>query len=92
MPTFVTTHLAPGLSAEEIAGNAPTVAESVHAQFRHLYVNMFTGQIFTVYEADNAEDVAREFERVGFPYDDVTEVQFSLDAAALQNMVSGQSA
>lgn len=92
MPTFVTTHQAPGLSAEEIAGNAPAVAESVHAQFRHLFVNMFTGQIFTVYDADDAQSVEREFERVGFPYDQVTEVQFSLDAAGLQKIASGQSA
>jgi len=92
MPTFVTTHQAPGLSAEEIAGNAPAVAESVHALFCHLFVNMFTGQIFTVYEADSAQSVEREFERVGFPYDQVTEVQFSLDAAGLQKIAAGQSA
>ena len=92
MPTFVTTHLAPGLSADEISGNAPAVAASVHAQFRHLFVNMFTGQLFTVYEAEDAAALEREFERLGFPYDQVTEVQFALDAEGLSALVASSAA
>ena len=92
MPMFVTTHLAPGLSAAEIAENSPAVAESVHAQFRHLFVNMFTGQLFTVYEAQDAAALEREFERLGFPYDQVTEVQFALDAEGLAAFVASSPA
>lgn len=89
MPTFATIHRAPGLSAEEIAGNAPDVAQSVHATFQNLYVNMFTGFIVTIYEAEDQAALEREFERIGFPWEDVNEIQFSMDAQQLQQMVAG---
>jgi len=92
MPIFVTTHLAPGLSADEVAANAPSVAESVHARFRHLFVNMFTGQLFSVYEAEDEATLEREFERLGFPYDQVTEVQFALDADGLAALLASSPA
>ncbi|ORW41790.1 hypothetical protein AWB90_21235 [Mycobacterium paraense] len=89
MPTFLTTHLAPGLSADEIAGNAPDVAESKYATFQNLYVDMFSGFLVTIYQADSREDLEREFERVGFPFDEIREIQFALDAPGLQAMVGG---
>src|SRR5690242_1280676 len=48
MPTYLTTHLSPGLSADEIAGNAPDVAESKYATFRNLYVNMLSGFLVSI--------------------------------------------
>ncbi|MDL4821800.1 hypothetical protein [Actinomadura opuntiae] len=89
MATFLTTHQAPGLSAEEIVGYAPTVAESVHGQFRHLFVNMFTGAIVTVYDAEDAAALEREFERIGFLYDDITEIHYVLDGEGLSRLAAG---
>ncbi|POM23168.1 hypothetical protein BTM25_43200 [Actinomadura rubteroloni] len=83
MALFVSLHQAPGLSAEEIAGNAPEVAQQVHAKFRKLYVNTDTGFIASVYEADAAADVEREFERVGFPFDSINEIDFTQTAEEL---------
>lgn len=89
MPTFLTTHQSPGLSADEIAGNAPDVAESKYANFQNLYVDMYSGFLVTIYEADSREDLEREFERVGFPFDEIREIQFALDAAGLKAMIEG---
>ena len=87
MPLFVTTHRAPGLSREEFQQNAPDVLESRHAKMLHVYVNMFEGFIVTVYEGDNAGAVEQEFERLGFPFEEVHEVQLSITRDQLQQMV-----
>lgn len=89
MPRFLTTHQAPGLSADEIAGNAPEVAQCVHATFENMHVNMFTGFIVTIYEADDQAALEREFERVGFPWDQIHEIQFSMDSQLLQQTAAG---
>ena len=88
MSTFVSIHQAPGLSPEEIAGYAPQVKEEVHARFQNLYVNMDTGYIVTVYEGDSEADVRDEFDRIGWPVDTITEVQFVLDKAGLDHLGS----
>lgn len=89
MPTYLTTHQSPGLTADEISGNAPDVAESKYATFRNLYVNMYTGFVVSIYEADDQSALEREFERVGFPFDNIHEIHFALDAAGLQAMIQG---
>ncbi len=89
MPTYLTTHQSPGLTADEISGNAPDVAESKYATFRNLYVNMYTGFLVSIYEADDQSALEREFERVGFPFDNIHEIHFALDAAGLQAMIQG---
>jgi hypothetical protein len=88
MALFLSLHQAPGLSPEEIAGYAPDVAKNVHATFRQLYVNTGTGFIVTLYEAGSAAEVEQEFERVGFPFDSINELDFTLSAAELTAQLS----
>jgi len=88
MALFLSLHQAPGLSPEEVAGYAPDVAKGVHATFRQMYANLDTGYIVTVYEADSAAAVEQEFERVGFPFDSINEVDFTLSAAELAEMLA----
>ena len=88
MSLFLSLHQAPGLSPEEIAGYAPDVAKSVHATFRQLYVNTGTGFIVSLYEAENAAEVEQEFERVGFPFDSINEIDFTLSADQLAEMLA----
>jgi hypothetical protein len=85
---FLSLHQAPGLSAEEVAGYGPDVAKGVHATFRHLYANLDTGFIATLYEADSAAAVEQEFERVGFPFDSIHEVDYALSASELTEMLA----
>lgn len=88
MPLFLSLHQAPGLSPEEIAGYGPDVAKGVHATFRQLYVNTDSGFIATLYEADSAASVEQEFERVGFPFDAIHEIDYAMSAAELGEMLS----
>jgi hypothetical protein len=86
MPIFLTTHLAPGLSREEFAQNAKAVLEGRHAQFRHMYANMRSGYITTIYEAADQDALENEFERVGFPWDDIHEIDLEADVAMLRQV------
>ena len=88
MSLFVGLHQAPGLSPEEIAGYGPEVAQGVHATFKQLLVNTTEGFIVTLYEAADRDDVEKEFERVGFPFNSITEIDFTLDAEGLTRLVS----
>ena len=91
MTRFVTIHRAPGLSREELQGNAAPVLEGVHATFEQMWVDMFNGFIVTVYQADSQAALESEFERLGFPWDEVHEVQVHLDHAALEQMVGAKA-
>jgi len=88
MSLFLGLHQAPGLSPEEIAGYGPEVAQGVHATFKQLLVNTTEGFIVTLYEATDRDDVEKEFERVGFPFDSITEIDFTLDAEGLTQLVN----
>jgi len=88
MALFRSLHQAPGLSPEEVAGYGPEVAKGVHATFRQMYANLDTGYIVTLYEADSAAAVEQEFERVGFPFDSINEIDFTLSAAQLAEMLA----
>jgi hypothetical protein len=88
MALFLSLHQAPGLSPEEIAGYGPDVAQGIHATFRQLYVNTDSGFIVSVYEADSAAAVEQEFERVGFPFDSINEIDFTLSADQLTQMLA----
>ena len=91
MTQFVTIHRAPGLSREELQSNAAPVLEAVHATFQQMWVDMFSGFIVTVYEAEDQAALEREFERLGFPWDEVHAVQVHMDHAALQQIVGASA-
>lgn len=91
MTQFVTIHRAPGLSRDELQGNAGPVLEGVHATFQQMWVDMFSGFIVTVYEAEDQASLEREFERLGFPWDEVHAVQVHMDHAALQHMLASNA-
>jgi hypothetical protein len=89
MPQFATIHRAPGLSQEEFMQNAPEVLEGKHATMVCVYANVFEGFIVTIYEADDAASVEKEFERLGFPFDEIHEVQINVSHDQLAQMAGG---
>ena len=91
MTQFVTIHRAPGLSRDELQGNAAPVLEGVHATFQQMWVDMFNGFVVTVYEAEDQAALEREFERLGFPWDEVHAVQVHMDQAALKQIVGASA-
>jgi hypothetical protein len=44
--------------------------------------------IVNLYEGDSEAAVARELERIGFPFDEIKELQFAASAADLRAMIS----
>ena len=89
MPLFASIHRAPGLSQEEFMQNAPDVLEGKHATMVNVFANIFEGFIVTVYDAESADAVVKEFERLGFPHDEVHEVQIAISRDQLAAMVEG---
>ena len=92
VPQFISIHRAPGLSQEEFQQTAPDVLKSTHARSLHTYANMFDGFIVTLYEGDSKDAVIKEFERLGFPFDEVHEIQINMPREALEAMVDGAGA
>ncbi len=89
MPLFASIHRAPGLSQEEFMQNAPDVLEGKHATMVHVFANIFEGFIVTVYDGESADAVVKEFERLGFPHDEVHEVQIAITPRSARGMVEG---
>ncbi len=90
MSQFITIHRAPGLTEEEFAANAPAVLEGKHARFVQSFVNLLEGFIVTVYEADDKDALEREFERLGFPFDEMHEVQLATTRDGLAQLLASQ--
>jgi hypothetical protein len=58
-----------------------------HASIVHTFVNLAHGTIVNIYEGDSEEAVGRELERVGFPYDEIQQIQFEASASDLRSMI-----
>lgn len=86
MPRYLVIHHAPGVSREDFQRNMAEVLEGKHASFAHTYVNLTNGTIVNVYEGESEEAVGRELERVGFPYDEIQQIQFEGSAAELRTL------
>lgn len=86
MPRYIVVHHAPGVTAEDFGKSVPAVLESKHATFVQSYANLVDGLIVNVYEGASEEAVARELERIGFPFDEIKEIQFAASRADLEKM------
>lgn len=87
MPKFLVIHHAPGVTPEQFQENVPDILANRHATFLHCQANMATGTIVNLYEADEAAAVEREMEAIGFPFDEIAEVQFDASAEDLRSML-----
>jgi hypothetical protein len=77
------------VSQEDFQRNIPEVLRGKYATFVQTYVNLAKGTIVNIYDAESAESLAREFERIGFPFDEIQEIQFGASAAELRQMTGG---
>ena len=89
VPRYIVVHHAPGVSPEDFQKSVPAVLEGKFARFVQTYANMADGLIINLYDADSEEAVARELERIGFPFDEIKEQQFAASYADLVKMVGG---
>ncbi|MBL5974941.1 MAG: hypothetical protein D3X82_14555 [Candidatus Leucobacter sulfamidivorax] len=86
MTTFVSVHQAPALDPAEVASYVPDIKQYTHATFQQCFINLDQGYIVTVYEGESEQAVRDEFDRIGWPVDTVTEVQYAMDKATLDAM------
>lgn len=89
MPRYLAIHHAPGVSQEDFQRNIPEVLAGKHATFVQTFVNLARGTIVNIYEAADEQALAREFERIGFPFDEIQEIQFGATAEDLRKMAGG---
>ncbi len=87
MPRYLVIHHAPGVTPEDFGKSVPAVLEGKFATFVQCYANMVDGVIVNLYDGENEQAVSRELERIGFPFDEIKELQFSASADDLRKMV-----
>lgn len=87
MPRYLVIHHAPGVSQEDFQRNIPEVVRGKHATFVQTYVNLSSGTIVNIYDGESPEAVGRELERIGFPYEEIQEVQFGASIDDLRKMI-----
>jgi hypothetical protein len=87
MPRFMTISRAPGILPEQWAETAVDVYAAEHATFKQAYVNLGTGFIFTIYEADTREKLIEQFEELGLPFDEIHEIQLAQSFDEMEQML-----
>ena len=87
MPRYIFVHHAPGVSPEDFQKSVPAVLEGKYATFVQCYANMIDGLIINLYDGDSEQTIARELERIGFPFDEIKPQQFAASAADLKKMI-----
>ena len=87
MAQFITVHRAPGLLQEEWVENAVHVYRAELAAFKQAYVNLGSGFIVTIYEAESEAALIEQFERLGLPFDEIHEIQFSQSFEEMEGML-----
>ncbi len=88
MPQFITIHRAPGLSADMMAQNTPAVLRAELAKFQQIYVNLAAGFIVSLVTADTREQAEEQMEILGFPVDEMHEVQFAQSRAEMEQLTA----
>jgi hypothetical protein len=89
MPRYLVIHHAPGVTAEDFQRSVPAVLEGKFATFVQCYANLVDGVIINLYDGDSEAAVARELERIGFPFDEIKELQFAASAEELRKLGGG---
>jgi hypothetical protein len=84
MPQFMTVHRAPGLKPDEVEQNIPQVLAAKTAVFKQLYVNLGTGFLVSIFEAENKEKLEEQLEMLGFPIDESHEINFAASRLAFR--------
>lgn len=77
MPRYLTLHRAPGLQMDEFRATGADLAEGRYAQQVVTYANLTSGTIVNLFDAESEEDLVKEFERLGLPYEEIHECQLT---------------
>jgi hypothetical protein len=79
MARFVGLHTVPGFSKEMLSQATPALERLDGARFVKAYSSFSEGKIVCEFEAPSKAKVAEVIAALGFPYDDIVEVQAICD-------------
>jgi len=91
MPQFMSTHRAPSLDASVLQQGAAAAYNAKLARFLQIYVNLGDGFMTSIYEAESAEVLQEQFEILGFPFEEMHEIQFAQSRGELEQMLGQAS-
>ena len=77
MSKFMCTHHVPpgAFTRDQICEFAEAAQHDEHVRGYRSFLNLTEGRVICVLEADNADEVAKWFNKMGLPYDDITQVE-----------------
>jgi hypothetical protein len=87
MARFISLHRSPGLSKEDFAQNGAEIVNGKYAQHVVTYINFFDGTIVNLFDAETEDMLVKEFERVGFPFEEIHEVHLTATTDDLRAMI-----
>ena len=79
MARYVGLHTLPGFSREMLSQATPALGRFQNPAFIRAYSSFKEGKVVCEWESGGKEEVAKAYEELGFPYDEIVEVDAICD-------------
>ena len=81
MPRFMCTHTVPpnSITRQQVEQISEASQQDPQIHGQHSYLNLTEGKAMCIFEAPSREAMARWFEKMNLPYDDITQVELEGD-------------
>jgi Protein of unknown function (DUF4242) len=79
MARFIGLHTIPGFTREMLAQATPALEQSRQPEFLKAYTSFREGKVVCEWESGSKDEVAKAYSDLGFPYDDIVEVEAICD-------------
>lgn len=90
MMKFMASHRFPpgGFTRDQVCQFADAAQYDPQVRGYRSFVNLSEGRALCVLEADSAEALAAWFEKMGMPYEDITQVELEGERGAIEDVAS----
>ena len=82
MARFIGLHTIPGFTREMLAQATPALEQYREPAFLKAYSSFREGKVVCEWESSSKDDVARAYSSLGFPYDEIVEVDAICDTGS----------
>ena len=85
MPRFMCTHTVPpnSITRQQVDQLTQAAQHDPVVQGYHSYMNLTEGKAMCIFEAPSKEAMARWFEKMNLPYDDITQIELEGDKGTI---------
>ncbi|MEK7217247.1 MAG: nickel-binding protein [Chloroflexota bacterium] len=80
MARYIGLHTLPGFTREALAAATPMLGTTKGATFMRAYSGFRDGKVVCEFDAASKDAVAQAYKELGFPYDEIVEVEAICDA------------